>query len=154
MKTQPLSNNELTVLRALWSVDHPLSRPEILKKIPDNNWNPNSIHFVLNNLIRKGYVEVDGMVQCGFSYGRTYRATKTQGDYAAELALQALPEAPDDEGVLTVMSAMVKHKNVSSATIAYLEQMLDERRKELQQKELELQQQEDQMSKDKEKPCP
>ena len=131
MKQQLLSSNELAVLRVLWSEGIPLSRPELLEKIPDNNWNPNSIHVVLNNLIKKGYVAVDGLVRCGQSYGRTYRAAKTQGEYAAGLALHAVSGAPDEECVLDVVSAMVKHKNVSEQTIALLEQMLAQRHAEL-----------------------
>jgi len=131
MKQQTLSSNELAVLRVLWDEGIPLSRPELLKKIPDINWNPNSIHVVLNNLIKKGYIAVDGMVRCGQSYGRTYRATKTQGEYVASLALQAVFDAPDEDCVLDVVSAMVKHKNVSEQTITVLEQMLAKRRAEL-----------------------
>jgi len=135
MKGQLLSTNELAILRVLWSADMPLSRPEILNRLPNNNWNPNSIHAVLNNLIKKGYLQVGGITRCGQSYGRTYRAAKTQGEYVADLALQAVRDVPEEDCVLDVMSAMVKHKNVSEKTIAMLEQMLAQRREELRELE-------------------
>jgi len=133
MKRQMLSSNELVVLRVLWSENAPLSRPEILGRIPDNRWNPNSIHVVLNNLIKKEYVEVAGVARCGQSYGRTYRAAKTQGEYITDLAMEALPDTPEEECILDVMSAMVKRKNVGEETLNQLEQMLAQRRKELRQ---------------------
>lgn len=35
-----LSSNELAVLSALWSVDRPLTRTEILQRITKTDWNP------------------------------------------------------------------------------------------------------------------
>lgn len=130
MSRQVLSDNELAVLRALWNADAPLSRPEILERISGNNWNPNSIHLVLNNLLKKGFISIEGMARCGQSYGRTYTATKTQGEYAAKLALNALCDTPE-ESVLEVMSAMVKSTKLNEKTIDLLQQMLEEQRAQL-----------------------
>lgn len=133
MKYQLLSDNEFAVLQAMWKVGEPLTRPEILERIADNDWNPNSIHLVLNNLIKKGFVAIDGVARCGQGYGRTYVATKTQGEYAAELAFKAIPDVPEEDRVVHVMSAMVKGKTVSEKTLDLLSDMLDQRRRELQQ---------------------
>lgn len=126
MSRPNLSDNELAVLRALWSANTALSRPEILDRISNNNWNPNSIHQVLNNLIKKGYIKIDGMARCGQSYGRTYSAIKTQGEYVAGLALNALPDSVEEESILDVMSAMVKSIKLSEKTISLLQAMLNE----------------------------
>lgn len=131
MSRPNLSDNELAVLRALWSADTPLSRPEILERISNNKWNPNSIHLVLNNLIKKGYIRIEGMARCGQSYGRTYSATKSQGEYAASLALNAIPDSVEEKSILDVMSAMVKSTNISEKTIILLQQMLEEHRNNL-----------------------
>lgn len=131
MGRQVLSDNELAVLRALWNADAPLSRPEILERIPGNNWNPNSIHLVLNNLLKKGYIRIEGMARCGQSYGRTYSATKTQGEYVASLALNAVPDSAEEESILDVMSAMVKSTKLSEKTINLLQHMLEEHRNNL-----------------------
>lgn len=128
MGRSTLSDNELAVLRALWNADVPLSRPEILDRIPDNHWNPNSIHLVLNNLIKKGFIRIEGMTKCGQSYGRTYSATKTQAEYAAGLALNAIPDGSEEESLLEVMSAMVKATKLDDKTIDLLHQMLEEHR--------------------------
>lgn len=131
MSRQALSDNELAVLRTLWGADMPLSRPEILDRIPNNNWNPNSIHHVLNNLLKKGFIKIEGMVRCGQSYGRTYSAAKTQGEYAASLALNAVPDTSEDESVFEIMSAMVKSTTLDERTIDLLQQMLEEQRNKL-----------------------
>ena len=71
----PLSPNEFKIMQLLWKEDRPLSRPEIIEMIPDRDWNPNSIHLILNNMIEKGVIRVEGMTRCGRGYGRTYAAT-------------------------------------------------------------------------------
>lgn len=128
-----LSENELAVLKVLWGADNPMSRPEILAGIPDNDWNPNSIHSVLNNLIKKGYIEPQGTVRCGQGYGRTYAVTKNQGDYITNLLLNAVPERRRQECVLDFMMAMVDGEQIDEETIERLEQMLAQRRRELRQ---------------------
>lgn len=128
-----LSTNELAVLHVLWDAKSPLSRPEILERISNTDWNPNSIHMVLNNLIKKGFVIIEGVTRCGQRYGRTYSAAKTQGDYASELALTAIPELPSEESVLVVLSAMLKGQRIGPATIKKLQNILDQRRAELDQ---------------------
>ena len=133
MKKQILSANELAVLTALWSADRPLARPEILQRITKTDWNPNSINMILNNLIKKGYVDVGMSVRCGQNYGRTYYPLKTREECIACLAANMLPDISEDERVLNVMAAMTKSRGISESTIQKLEQMLEQRRKEIEQ---------------------
>ena len=58
MEKYILSSNELAVLNALWDAERPLTRSEMLQSIHKTDWNPNSIHMVLNNLIRKGVIRL------------------------------------------------------------------------------------------------
>ena len=137
MKKQILSANELAVLTALWSADRPLARPEILQRITKTDWNPNSINMILNNLIKKGYVDVGMSVRCGQNYGRTYYPLKTREECIASLAAYMLPDISEDERVLNVMAAMTKSRGISESTIQKLEQMLEQRRKEIRQEKVE-----------------
>ena len=112
-----LSSNELAVLSALWSVDRPLTRTEILQRITKTDWNPGSIHMVLNNLIKKGFVQVGETVRCGQNYGRTYYPLKNRDECIADLTEDILPDASVEERALTFMSAMTKSKGISEAAI-------------------------------------
>ncbi|MBR7011258.1 MAG: BlaI/MecI/CopY family transcriptional regulator [Oscillospiraceae bacterium] len=104
----PLSPNEFKIMQLLWKEDRPLSRPEIIEMIPDRDWNPNSIHLILNNMIEKGVICVDGMTRCGRGYGRTYAATLSNLEYAVRLLKDATPELPADERALGVMRIMLR----------------------------------------------
>ncbi|MCI9457941.1 MAG: BlaI/MecI/CopY family transcriptional regulator [Oscillospiraceae bacterium] len=86
-----MSDTELDILRILWKEGSALSRPEILAKMPDKHWNPNSIHQVLNSMMKKEALKVEGMVQCGRIYGHTYIPCITQEEYIAMYMQKVLP---------------------------------------------------------------
>ena len=120
----PLSPNEFKIMQLLWKEERPLSRPEIIELIPDRDWNPNSIHLILNNMIEKGVIRVEGMTRCGRGYGRTYAATVSNLEYAVNLLKDATPELPDDERVLGVMRIMLQ-EGLSAETLEKLRALLD-----------------------------
>lgn len=127
----PLSHNEFCILQLLWNEKRALSRPEIIEKLPNKDWNPNSIHLILNNMIQKGVLEVVGMTRCGRGYGRTYAPTMTQLEFAAEQTLDATPNMDPSERLLGVVAALVNKKGIDEQVIDELEQMLDAKKKEL-----------------------
>ena len=65
MSATSLSSNEFCILQLLWTEGRALTRPEILEALPDKDWNPNSIHLILNNMIKKGVLQVNGVARCG-----------------------------------------------------------------------------------------
>ena len=109
----PLSNNEFKIMQLLWKEGRSLSRPEIIELTPDKDWNPNSIHLILNNMIEKGVIRVDGMARCGRGYGRTYAAAMTNVEYAVMQLKEATPELSDDERLLAVTEALLKAPHVT-----------------------------------------
>lgn len=131
MKCYGLSPNELSILQLLWAEDRPLSRPEILEGLPDKDWNPNSIHLILNNMIKKGVLQVDGMTRCGRGYGRTYAPAMTQAEYVTAQVADVFPDT-DTRGRLNgIMAALLGSQDVDGAVITELEQLLEKKRKEL-----------------------
>ena len=118
----PLSPNEFKIMQLLWKEERPLSRPEIIEMIPERDWNPNSIHLILNNMIEKGVIRVDGMTRCGRGYGRTYAATVNNLEYAVMLLKEATQEMNDDQRVLGVLPLLMD--GVSSEARAQLKELL------------------------------
>lgn len=107
MKT-PLSPNEFKILQLFWKENRPLSRPEIIELTPNRDWNPNSIHLMLNNMIEKGVIQVAGMTRCGKGYGRTYAATKTNLEYAVSILQEITPEYSADERLLGLLPLLLR----------------------------------------------
>lgn len=119
----PLSPNEFKIMQLLWKKGRPLSRPEIIELIPDRDWNPNSIHLILNNMIEKGVIHVEGMTRCGRGYGRTYAATVDNLEYAVNLLKDATPETDPDERVLGVLKLLLAD-GVEPETVEELKSIL------------------------------
>lgn len=107
MKT-PLSPNEFKILQLFWKENRPLSRPEIIELTPNRDWNPNSIHLMLNNMIEKGVIQVAGMTRCGKGYGRTYAATMTNLEYAVSILQEVTPEYSADERLLGLLPLLLR----------------------------------------------
>ena len=122
----PLSPNEFKIMQLLWQKDRPLSRPEIIEMVPDRDWNPNSIHLILNNMIEKGVIRVEGMTRCGRGYGRTYAATMSNLEYAAGVLREATPDLTADERVLGILPLLLDD-NVAPETVTKLKAILKTR---------------------------
>ena len=121
----PLSQNVFKIMQLLWQKDRPLSRPEIIEMVPDRDWNPNSIHLILNNMIEKGVIRVEGMTRCGRGYGRTYAATMTNLEYAAHVLREATPDLTPDERALGILPLLLDE--VAPETVTKLKALLKAR---------------------------
>ena len=119
----PLSQNEFKIMQLLWKENRPLSRPEIIELLPDREWNPNSIHLILNNMIEKGVIRVEGMTRCGRGYGRTYASTMTNLEYAVALLREATPELDPDQRLTGVLPLLLRD-GVSAETVKGIKELL------------------------------
>ncbi len=119
----PLSPNEFKIMQLLWQMDRPLSRPEIIEMVPERDWNPNSIHLILNNMIEKGVIRVDGMTRCGRGYGRTYAATMSNLEYGAAVLREATPDLSPDERVLGILPLLLD-ADITPETVTKLKALL------------------------------
>jgi len=128
-----LSETELDILQILWDKQEALSRPEILAELPDKDWNPNSIHQVLNSMMKKQVLQVEGMARCGRVYGRTYAPSITQEDLIRSDAVRILPKSTPNERAMSVLTALIAGDDVDSATLREMEKLLEKRRKERRQ---------------------
>lgn len=118
----PLSPNEFKIMQLLWKEDRPLSRPEIIELTPDRDWNPNSIHLILNNMIEKGVIRVEGMARCGRGYGRTYAASVSNLEYAALIVKDATPDMSADARLLGLLKLL--KQDASSEALAEAKELL------------------------------
>jgi predicted transcriptional regulator len=131
MKYILLSETELDIMQLLWEENSGLSRPEILSRLEGKDWNPNSIHQVLNSMMKKGVLQVDGMARCGKIYGRTYMPTMTQQEFLARRTQEITPGLTTKERILGVVAALADQEGLDAETIQELEQLLEAHKKGL-----------------------
>lgn len=78
-----LTKNEIEVMDVFWGVGRPLSRAELLHLSVDKSWQSNSVHILLNSLLKKGALREAGFVRSGKTYGRTFEAALSCEEYCA-----------------------------------------------------------------------
>ena len=129
-----LTKNEYAILHLLWTENIPLSKSGIIERSPEKSWSSNSIHILLNSLIDKGAVEVDGFVRTGRNYGRTYKAIITQEDYVKmQMLKNANFDGSDENNFMKLYAAILEHEDLDIETINELERILRKKRKECSQ---------------------
>ena len=100
MNTQ-LSHNEYLFMELLWTEGHPLSRSEILKGTTGRNWNPSSIHLILNSMLSKGVIKITDEEK---KYGRTYETLITRDDYMIRCIESGTPGKSSEERLMSVVN--------------------------------------------------
>lgn len=80
-----VTKSELEILNVLWTAGKPLSRADILEKSEDKTRKDNSIHILLNGLLKKELIKEDGFIRSGKVWGRLYAPTFTVEEYYADL---------------------------------------------------------------------
>ena len=76
---------ELEILTVLWEVGRPLSRGELLGYSTDKTWKDNSIHILLNGMLKKELIKEEGFIRSGKVWGRLYAPTFTVEEYYRDM---------------------------------------------------------------------
>ncbi len=97
-----LTRNELQVMDIFWNTAEPLSRAALLKKAEEQTWKPNSVHILINSLLKKGALREAGFTRSGKTYGRTFVAAMTCDQYYANtiVSSKTIPSIPGLLGAL------------------------------------------------------
>ena len=122
-----LTKSELEIMNVLWRADHPLSRAEILEQSEDKTWKDNSIHILLNGMLKKGAIQGDGFARSGKVWGRLYAPTVGIGEYYRENLFQ--PGGQETYPLL--LAAMVDDEALTPETLDKLEAILRRRREQM-----------------------
>ncbi len=86
-KEKHLTNTEEELMEIFWANKAPLTSVEILEISAGRSWNGNYLHKMLRALLKKGMIEVCGIVQSKTQYARQFRPVVTKEQYAAKLVM-------------------------------------------------------------------
>ncbi len=122
-----ISPNEYRIMELLWNEGRPLTRAELLRGTEGRDWNPASIHLILNSMISKGVIRVSDETK---KYGRTYETSYTREEYAKEALRNLFPDSSDKEIFVKVMDAFVlKNGKPSKRALNDVQKYLEEKSK-------------------------
>lgn len=77
-----LSKSEYEVLSLIWKENRGLTASEINIIAIEKSWKDASIHLIINSLLDKGAIIVDGMVRSGRTYSRIFKYAISPEDYS------------------------------------------------------------------------
>ncbi len=123
--------SEICILKLLWKKGRPLTVAEIMDNLPELNLVLTSIYVILNGMINKGVISLDGMERYKKRSSKTYKAIIGPEDFATMQINKLLPEAPRRDRMLSIVSFMAEHDGLDAETISALEKYLQKKRKEL-----------------------
>ena len=123
--------SELSILKLLWEKNISLTAAEMLEKLPDLNLFSTSIYVIVNGMIDKGLLIVDGKVKRGKRHARTYKPAISQEDFATREALKLTANLPKNKRLFSLITAMVDHEGIDEETLNAIDEFLQKKRKEL-----------------------
>lgn len=122
-----LTKSELEIMNVLWKAGRPLSRSDILDLSVDKTWKDNSIHIILNGMLKKEAIKEDGFARCGKVWGRLYAPNITVDEYYAENVFSK----SDTKSLPLLFSALINSEEVTPQLLDELEETLQKRKQEL-----------------------
>lgn len=111
-----VTKSEMEILSTLWKAGMPLSRGDILEMSTDKTWKDNSVHILLNSMLKKGVIREDGFIRCGRVWGRLYAPVFTVEEYYAEQFRKLAKPS-----LVNLMTILVDREIVSPAEIERLQ---------------------------------
>lgn len=124
--------NEYNVLLAIWKAGRPLSAQEIVENIEDKTFKDRTIHSILNALLEKGLIYVDGQRLSSRIYCRLFNTSVSFEQFQSQQIMDSPVYRKDKAQVLPgILSALVEDQDIGADTLDQLEALLEERKKRL-----------------------
>ena len=126
-----VSNNEYNILLAIWNAGHALTAKEILMSMEDKSFKDRTIHSILNAMLEKELIYVDGQKLSSRIYSRCFNASVSFEEYHADCIMDNEIFRRDKARVLPELLSALVDKDVSPETLDRLEALLEDKRRQL-----------------------
>ena len=127
-----LTPNELEIMELMWRENRPLSRTDIIELSPYRSWKASSIHILLNKMLDKDAIKVDGFVRTGKNYGRTYSPALSNVDYLLmTIKGSSLYQNSRKEATIAVISSLINDKDITAQDIREIEAVIEAKKSKL-----------------------
>ena len=127
-KPVKITDSEKQVLDLLWDQETPLTSTEIVHLSKDRTWKSSYIHIMITSLLKKEMIHVAGFKKTTKNYARTFEPTMTREQWNL---LQVTQQQKDSSRTLSQVFTALLEKETNPNMLDELSEMLDARRKEL-----------------------
>ncbi len=118
-----LTKSELEIMNVLWNAERPLTRSDILSLSEGKSWKDNSIHILLNGLLKKEAIREDGFARSGKVWGRLYAPNISIDEYYEENVFSQ----SNLETVPRLFSALLNRSDLTPEILDQMRGILDEK---------------------------
>lgn len=84
------TKNEVKVLSILWRSPEPVTCRDLLCNCGESSWSEQTVHNIVNKLLKKGTIHVCGFYKCGKGRMRTFEPLLSCEDYLEALLTPAI----------------------------------------------------------------
>lgn len=123
--------NEYSVLMAIWNAGTPLTAKEIVAALPDKGFKDSAIHFILNGMLDKGLIYVDGTKLTSRIYSRCFNASVSFDEYHSNEIKTSAMYIKNRGLVLTGIVSRLIDDNIEADTLEKLEKLIEEKKMRL-----------------------
>ena len=127
-----LNPKEYEIVNLMWAENRPLAANEIVALLPDKKWKSSTIHIILNGLIGKKAIYVDGVVQAGRTYARLFIPAISMDDYVATQIKTTAVYSIDKYAKITNLLKALLDDDIEYDTLLAIEKIISSRKNELQ----------------------
>ena len=108
MKKIQLTKREEDLMDFLWDYGKPATSLDVLEHCKNITWSPNYTHVMLRSLLKKGAIEMCGMIQYATQYARQFRCVISREEYFLQ---QAQKSGIDSRELLRTAAALAAHSD-------------------------------------------
>lgn len=116
-----LTKKELEMMNVLWQSETALTASEILKASTNRTWKDKSLHILINSLLQKNLIVVDGFKRMEKVYARSFKPTLNQCDYVWHKITAGLAKEKRIELINTIIN------NLNDDEILIAQQLINKR---------------------------
>lgn len=126
-----ITYNEYNILLAIWNAGHALTAKEILASMENKSFKDRTIHSILNAMLEKGLIYVDGQKLSSRIYSRCFNASISFAEYHADCIMDNEIYRREKAKVLPGLLSALVDDEVNPETLDYLEALLEEKKRKL-----------------------
>lgn len=126
-----ITYNEYNILLAIWNAGHALTAKEILASMENKSFKDRTIHSILNAMLEKGLIYVDGQKLSSRIYSRCFNASISFAEYHADCIMDNEIYRREKAKVLPGLLSALVAEDVNSETLDCLEALLAEKKRQL-----------------------
>lgn len=127
-----LSKSEYEILALFWSENRGLTAGKINDLVADKSWKITSIHLILNSMLDRRILIVDGMVKSGRTYSRIFKPAMTPEEYSLMQIKQNTSFAKDQKSAMANLCvSLIDSGEISNETISKIEALIKKKKEAL-----------------------